>query len=286
MRYTHDLAVAYRIYPNVSKPAIGLPYSENKYQLSEVCLRSFRESLGPVRAKVWAILDGCPDAYAELFRKYFSDDDLVLVRCDSLGNHATFWKQIEILLQQDSAGTVYFAEDDYFYLPKQFSAMLSFLSQHSGDFISPYDHLDCYTLPLHRGPKLVQVSDSHHWRTAYSTCLTFLCRQETLKHYEKVFRSYSRGNYDCSLWLSITKQRVLNPFAFAGYLVRGQFYSKILLKAWLYGWQQILFGPRARLWTPLPAIATHLNAQALSPTIDWARLMVESEEKGHPSYAS
>ena len=278
--------MAYRIYPKVSRPAIGLPFSEDKYQLSELCLQSFKESLGPVRAKIWAILDGCPDAYAQLFRKYFSDDDLVLVPCDSIGNHATFGKQIQILLKQDSAPVVYFAEDDYFYLPNRFSAMLSFLSQHSADFISPYDHLDCYTLPLHRGPKLVQVSASHHWRTAYSTCLTFLCGQETLARYEEVFRSYSRGNFDCSLWLSITKHRVLNPFAFAGYVARQQFYCKILLKAWLYGWQQIVIGPRARLWMPLPAMATHLNGQALSPTIDWARLMVQSYENRHASFAS
>ena len=285
MKYTHDLAVAYRIYPSVSKPAMGLPFSDDKYQLSEVCLRSFKESLGPVRAKVWAILDGCPGDYARLFQKYFDDHDLTLVPCNSIGNHATFSKQIDILLQQDSAPVVQFAEDDYFYLPNQFSAMLSFLTQHPDDFISPYDHLDCYTLPIHEGPKFVQVCDSHHWRTAYSTCLTFLCRQETLARYEKVFRSYSRGNFDCSLWLSITKQRVRNPFAFAEFALRHQFFSRVLIKSWVYGWQQILLGRKARLWTPVPAIATHLNKQALSPTIDWARLMIESCQS-HSTVAS
>ena len=50
--HTHDLAVAYRIYPIVSRPALGLPFSEDKYRLSEVCLRSFKESLGPLRVKI------------------------------------------------------------------------------------------------------------------------------------------------------------------------------------------------------------------------------------------
>ena len=64
-RYTHDLAVAYRIYPSVSRPALGLPFSDDKYRLSEICLHSFKESLGSLRVKVWAILDGCPPEYAE-----------------------------------------------------------------------------------------------------------------------------------------------------------------------------------------------------------------------------
>ena len=34
--FGRDLAVAYRIYPVVSKPAIGMPFGEDKYLLSEV----------------------------------------------------------------------------------------------------------------------------------------------------------------------------------------------------------------------------------------------------------
>lgn len=56
----YDLAVAYRIYPKVSKPARSLPFGDDKYQLSEACLKSFKESLGSLRVKLWALLDGCP----------------------------------------------------------------------------------------------------------------------------------------------------------------------------------------------------------------------------------
>ena len=130
--HTHDLAVAYRIYPSVSRPALGLPFSEDKYRLSEVCLRSFKESLGSLRVKVWAILDGCPAQYDQLFRNYFADDDLVLVPCDSLGNRASFGRQIDILMRQENAPLVYFAEDDYFYLPNQFRLMVDFLNAERG----------------------------------------------------------------------------------------------------------------------------------------------------------
>ena len=274
-----DLAVAYRIYPAVSKPAIGMPFSEDKYLLSEVCLKSFKESLGGLRVKIWVLLDGCPPEYAALFRKYFAPEELNLVELNHIGNRATFSKQIEILLEQQDAGLVYFAEDDYFYLPDQFHLMLDLLSAHDDvDFVSPYDHLDCYTLDLHRGPKSLRAYGSRHWRTAASTCLTFLTRRETLAEYQDVFRTYVHGNNDCALWLSLTKHRVFNPLAAARYFFRGLFYWKILVRAWLYCWRQILFGRKMKLWVPVPGIATHLDAKALSPTIDWRALMLQTVE--------
>lgn len=273
-RYTHDVAVAYRIYPGVSRPALGLPFSDDKYRLSEICLHSFKESLGSLRVKVWAILDGCPPEYGALFRNYFDDADLELIPCDALGNQATFARQIDILLAQKCAPLVYFAEDDYFYLPNTFSLMVAFLKAHADvDFVSPFDHLDCYTTDLHRAPKWIRPYGDHHWRTAASTCLTFLTRMEVLANCEPIFRSYARGNFDCAIWLSLTKQRVLNPLALARYLVRGEFYWRVLVKSWLYCSWQILFGNRFTLWVPIPGIATHLDRNALSPAVDWIGLM-------------
>jgi len=270
----YDLAVAYRIYPAVSQPALGLPFGDDKYLLSETCLRSFKESLGSLRAKVWVLLDGCPSEYGTLVRKYVDPDDLSVLLLDKIGNRATFAMQIETLLRQEDSDLVYFAEDDYFYLPGQFHCMVDFLRANKEvHFVSPYDHLDCYTLDLHRGPGRLVVHGSHHWRTAPSTCLTFLTRRETLAQYASVFRSYANGNDDCALWLSITKHRVFNPLALVRYLVQGLFYWKILVKAWLYGWRQIVFGRKLTLWVPVPAIATHLARNALSPTVDWIALL-------------
>ncbi len=67
----YDVAIAYRIYPKVAKPAAGLPFSDDKYRMAEVCLQSFRRSLGDLRVKIWVLLDGCPPSYADLFRSYF-----------------------------------------------------------------------------------------------------------------------------------------------------------------------------------------------------------------------
>ncbi|MGB2627087.1 MAG: hypothetical protein WAK20_09885 [Candidatus Acidiferrum sp.] len=274
----YDLAVAYRIYPEVSRPAQSLPFGDDKLKQAGICLRSFHRALGSLRAKIWVILDGCPKEYRLLFEDLFPARDLVFVDLNRAGNKATYAKQIEVLLAQDDAGYVYLAEDDYFYLPDQFALMLGFLSDRQDvDFVTPYDHPDCYTSELHRGPKSVTVFEGHHWRTAASTCLTFLTRKRTLAKYERVFKTYLRRNEDCAIWLSLTKWRVFNPLAALRYYGRREIYRKTLLKAWFFCWRQILFGDSVKLWVPVPGIATHLSAGLLSPCRDWLTLMHQME---------
>jgi hypothetical protein len=273
----YDLAVAYRVYPKVSPPARTLPFGDDKLALAEACLRSFRDSLGPLRVKLWAVLDTCPPAYTAVFRRYFPASDLEIVPLEKAGNTATFSRQIDILLAQQAAELVYFAEDDYFYLPGQFAEMPEFLQRHSDvDFVSPYDHPDCYRLPLHRGSKLLRAAGARHWRTAASTCLTFLTRRRTLAEYERVFRSYARGNFDCSMWLSLTKHRVRNPLAALRFLAHNDFAWKIFAKAWLFAGPQIAFGRRSSLWVPVPAIATHLDSAGLAPGVNWIAALERS----------
>lgn len=274
--YKYDLAVAYRIYPKVSKPAQSLPFGDDKLQQAEICLRSFRNSLGSLRVKLWAILDGCPQQYHALFGRYFAEGDLVFVELEGVGNRATYARQLDILLSQDDAEFVYLAEDDYVYLAAQFPRMLEFLRNgQSVDFVSSYDHPDCYSLDLHREPKWVTVFKQRHWRTASSTCLTFLTRKATLARHERVFRTYASRNDDCAMWLSLTKKRVFNPLAVAQYFARRDFYRYAPVKAWLFCWKQILFGRAMKLWVPVPGVATHLSAGSLSPCVDWLALMKE-----------
>lgn len=276
----YDLAVAYRIYPKVARSALGLPFSDDKYLLAAACLESFRRSLGTLRVRMWVLLDGCPAEYSDLFTAYFDSQDLTLLPLDEVGNYATFERQIDILMDQRDADLVYFAEDDYFYLPDQFRLMIELLRTNPDvDFVSPHDHLDCYTLALHRHPKWLKVCAGHHWRTAASTCLTFLSSQETLRQTADTFRTYSHRNFDSSVWLSLTKRSIFNPVSFLRYAQRQPHLAKVIAKAWLHGWRQILFGRRRKLWVPVPGIATHLDRSALSPAIDWPLLMRE----GSPS---
>lgn len=224
---------------------------------------------------MFVILDGCPSEYEGLFRKHFAEEDLTFIRPEGIGNYRTFELQIKTLLEQGDSELVYFAEDDYYYLPEQIEYMVDFVRKHSdAHFVTPFDHPHFYNYDLHRHKNEIRVSGGRHWRTANSTCLTFLTTKGTLRSTRRVFLTYTRKNNDSSLWLSLTKYRVFNPLLSLKYLWRGQwFLLEIIIFAWLFGWAQIVFGRRWKLWAPIPSIATHMNSQLMAPVVDWQKLL-------------
>lgn len=267
-----DLAVAYRIYPGVSKsPAF---FSSDKYRLSEMCLSSFRRAFGSLRVKVWALLDGCPPEYEALFRKTLEDCDLEILSLHKEGNLATFSRQIDILTQQTDAPFVYFAEDDYFYFPNALQSMVAFMRENpDADFITPYDHPDSYDTSSRFERHLVRPFGDRYWRTASSTCLTFLTTRENLVRTQSTFRTYSRGNWDCPVWLSLTQKSELANLRVHW---NGLFRTAIWAQIWRWGLASVLFRRRYRLWVPLPALATHMESTRLSPLVDWQTTFRES----------
>jgi hypothetical protein len=265
----YDVVIAYRIYPQVSKQP--LVFADDKLRLSELCLASLQRALGELRVKVYALLDNCPPEYEALFHKYFAEKDVeVLYFREDGGNGATFNKQIGLLSAQRDAEFVYFAEDDYLYRPNQFAAMLDFMrSTPSADFVTPYDHSDYYSSELHNHAILVRSVGAYHWQKRNSTCLTFLARASSLQESVDVFESFAQRNFDASLWLSLTKYRVWNPFAIIKYLREDRFLLKVLAKAWYFNAVQIVFGRRYELWSPVPSIGTHLQYDGIAPGVDW-----------------
>jgi Glycosyl transferase family 2 len=270
-----DLAIAYRIYPGISKePAY---YSRDKFKLSEMCLRSFRGACNGLNVKIWALLDGCPPDYETLFRETFNKDDLEIITLNSVGNFATFSLQIDLLTRQTESRYIYFAEDDYFYFPEAMGKMLAFMEKNAGvDFVTPYDHPDSYNSVERTQKHHVKPFGDRYWRTASSTCLTFLTSRENLIHTQTLFRSYSRGNMDCPIWLALTqKLELADPRVHWKDLFR----LKTWLKTWRWGFGVVLFGRRFRLWAPMPALATHMESTCLSPVIDWQTLFHDAEKK-------
>jgi hypothetical protein len=261
-----DLAIAYRIYPGISKvPAF---HSDNKLRLSSFCLQSFRRALGGLRFKVWAVLDGCPSEYVDLFRSIFSPDELEIVETPGIGNLQTWGRQIDLLLGQEEAELVMFAEDDYFYRPGAVAEMVEFARrQPDADFITPYDHPDSYyTSSMHERHRVL-ASGKRHWREASSTCLTFMTNRKILRETEPLMRSYSRGNMDYSLWLALTqKTELMSRKVHAADTVR----IKIWARTWLWGWRNILFSRRYHLWSPMPTLSTHMESTGLAPLVPWA----------------
>jgi len=260
-----DLAVAYRIYPGVSKsPAF---FTTDKFRLSKMCLQSFKRAVGGLRVKVWALLDGCPPEYEALFRETLQGCDLEIVSLNKVGNLATFSRQIDLLTGQAEAPYVYFAEDDYLYFSDALEKMVTFMRENpDADFVTPYDHPDSYYTSSRFERHLVKPCGDRYWRTASSTCLTFLTSRETLIHTAAMFKTYSAGNMDCSLWLALTQKFALaNPQVHWCDLL----HVKIWAKTWIRGYSRIMFGRKYRLWVPLPTLATHMESTGLAPLIDW-----------------
>jgi hypothetical protein len=260
-----DLAVAYRIYPGISKSPAFFP--ADKFRLSKMCLDSFRRALGGLRVKVWVLLDGCPPEYEELFRETFSGFDLEILSLNKIGNLATFSLQIDLLTSQMEASHVYFAEDDYFYFPDALEKMVVFMRENRDvDFVTPYDHPDSYGTSSRFERHLVRPYGDRYWRTASSSCLTFLTSKENLIRTASMFKTYSAGNMDCSIWLALTQRLALaNPRIHCYDLLR----AKIWAKTWMWGAKRILLGKQYRLWVPLPTLATHMESSCLAPLIDW-----------------
>ncbi len=273
----HKLTIAYRIYPKVSKrPPI---FADDKYALSELCLSSLICSLDNTIDYIFiALLDNCPKEYEELFQKYIPENRLQLLNLPGIGNAGTFIKQIDLLLNQNHSEFVYFAEDDYFYLPGQFASMLDFMTNHNDvDFITPYDHLDNYTLELHDYKSEIRISSNKHWQNIATTCLTFLAKKQSLLKAQNIFKSYAKRNYDASIWLTITKMNAFNfrlvfKHLFNAIFKKSKFdfvFSLIYFKTYRFGLGRLFFSKSMKLWSPMPSIATHMEDNYLAPNIDW-----------------
>lgn len=262
-----DLVVAYRIYPGISKtPAI---YPQDKWALSEAAFASFIRGCGKLNVKIVVLLDKCPEEYKQIFTKYVSPKQLVFRDYPGVGNGATFGEQTRILLEQNDAEQIFFCEDDYFFLDNSIEKLLECQKiMKEAHFLTPYDHLDYYIRGLQDYTSEIQIAGNLHWRTVATTCMTFLTTKSILRETLDIFLTYTRNNYDASLWSALTKKIVVSPHSFLADEHRNEV-LKIYVKAWLYCWRQILFGKKYKLWAPMPSLATHLEKTCLAPSIDW-----------------
>jgi hypothetical protein len=269
MKKKYDLAIAYRIYPRITKPVVGYP--DDKLKLSELCLLTLKEALGSLKVKLWVLLDKCPEEYTLLFQKYFPAEDLRLIHLKGIGNQATFGLQIYILTHQTDAEFVYFAEDDYFFLPDAFPRMLS-LMRHNSDvhFVSAYEHPDYYTLFLHPKKYQIKIFEDQRWRTTIGTTCSFLSTKTILIKTADVFNTYYKErNYDVSLWMSLTKANVLNPVRIGLFILKYRDFFKMTARSWIHCSKQILFGKRWNLWVAHPSLATHMEKKTVAPFVEW-----------------
>jgi hypothetical protein len=262
-----DLAVCCRIYPGVSRgPIFGF---KDKLALTRLNLETFKEGTGDLKIKLWVLLENCPPAYAELVKSIFPGTPVELIPLGGEGNGPTFIRQVEILSTQTAADLVYFAEDDYLYLPRSLERTVNFMRRHpEADFVTPYDHADFHSKYVHRFHGAEFFEDDCRWRTVASTCLTFMARREAVAESTAALKTYNK-NPDLAIWMALTKKRVCNPWSWVRSLGDGLYFPASHALAWRYAWRQILFGKRRTLWAPEPALITHMESSGLAPGVDW-----------------
>lgn len=283
---SYDLVVAYRICPSLPKAAPDW-FNGDKLTMARIALESLKSSLGGLRTKLYVLLDNCPPEYAELFSNLWKKEDLVFQPLEKIGNRGTFLKQLEILCEQNDSEVVYLAEDDYLYLPNQFPALLNALSRPDVDFVTPYDHPDYHTLPVHRHRQLTFEQNSKAWKTAQTTTCTFLTTRTTLQNTRAVFETYYKPTLfnkmtDNAVWIALTKHRVFNPLNLIYYIFKARFWGWGFFCAWLHCWRTLLFAPAYKLWTCTPSPATHLDKNLLTPETDWKQqIKINHRELNH-----
>lgn len=264
----YDLAVAYRIYPGVSK--VPPAYPHDKLKLARFCLESFKKSLEGITTKVIVLLDKCPEEYEMLFLELFKAEDVEFIRLDGVGNKKTFNMQMEILSTQTYADTVYFAEDDYFYVDTLKNAF-DFIQSGEADFVSPYEHPSCYT-DGHQIANYIALYKDRRYTTVQHACLTFMTTRKNLIANRKMLSIYSKYfASDYVVWGCITL-----GFTFFKYmlkLVNLRHYTlerfKVYGAMWFFAWYRFIFNKKYKLYMPIPTIATHMESNFLSPGINW-----------------
>jgi hypothetical protein len=238
-----DLAVAYRIYPGIGKPVAV--FGNDKLKLTEFAFKSFLNSLGNLKIKLYVILDSCPKAYKEIIQGNFPQS--TIIEMDKAGNFKTFETQIDLLLNQNDSELIYFAEDDYFYIQNSSELATNFYLTHNPSFLTLYYHPDYLNWEIHNLSKPQGITYSNYfWQFVGSTTLTFLTNRNDLTKAKNVFLTFGKRNFDCSLWLSLTKRDIFSPKFYLLPLSskKKKFYFKVIAKMWYFNWFQSIFGQK------------------------------------------
>lgn len=214
----------------------------------EVCFQNLLSTvrLDPLahRVKITIMYDGTvEDFMADFVAKYYADNRFGLKLQFIKGGSDLYSAMITISSTKSSDlpadDLIYFLENDYMHQYGWVSKLFELYN--SGiqfDYVSLYDHRDKYHYEMYANltSKLV-YSPSHHWRTAPSTCGSFILEKRVLDRDYEVF----------SMWMTDY-----------------HLFSKLV-------------GERGRvLLTPVPGLSTHSMEGYLSPAIDWEKLALEA----------
>lgn len=204
-------------------------------------LRTVRQDPLGDRVTITVVYDGTVEDFTSDFVAgyYANEANGVKVQFIKGGSdHNSFLITFGIARTTEIPGTdlIYFLENDYVHQPGWVSKVFELYdSGYRFDYVSLYDHRDKYMYEMYAGlmSKIIHTQ-THHWRTAPSTCASFMAEKGVIDRDYPVFTSGMTDYY---------------------------FFSKLI-------------GEDGRvLLTPIPGLATHSMEGYLSPAIDWSKLV-------------
>lgn len=195
------------------------------------CLNSFLKALEYARNDISSVTFLHDGPKGELFNAIPKEYNIISV--DYCSNEQSLMKTFDIA-DELSAENIYFMEDDYLHLED--SIYLAKIAVEKLKLITLYDHLDRYIrnddVTLGNEYIAFLAKTGLHWRTAESTCCSWVCTRELWNEIKQDCRDFGLRDRD---------------------LFRN-FYNKGL-----------------RLWGPMPGLVTQVDDK-LSPGIDWEAL--------------
>jgi hypothetical protein len=235
-RHVHSKSEATSRDPNKARPA---------WFTHEACfanlLRTIAADPNGACVKITIMYDGTLDDFmVDWMAKYYGNEALGLkiqfLTAGSDKNSALITLHYAHTLALPPTDIVYFVENDYVHQQGWVTKVLDlYRSGIAFDYVGLYDHGDKYILDMYRDLtcKLVHAG-TQHWRTAPSTCATYMVEKRV---FDRDYAVFAEGLPDYYLFTKLINEM-----------------GRVLL-------------------TPVPGLATHSMEGYLSPTVDWARLV-------------
>jgi hypothetical protein len=204
----------------------------------QYCFNNFLKACADVVPNINIICDGKCPAWVWLTEEPY-------MQFENVGNAQSFWRTYNEALKHQDDDWIYFAEDDYIYLPNAMKELQLAIQNLGVDFITLYDHPGRYEhLPEHNltdGKNTIKLSGSRHWRSSPSTTMTFAASVKALRACHDLFDEWTNRS---------------------GFTVSWELFPRV---QGLKGDKDYGF----RLMGPIPSLATHCVTGYLSPCIDW-----------------
>lgn len=166
------------------------------------CLNNFLQEFDRSENIISIIADNVTDIELDKFIDSKCKDNII--RENTKLNNAKSFRHClrRACTETNDTENVYFAEDDYLYLPNAFNYLKEGLT--ISDYVTLYDHPDKYLNAIDGGnPQIedqgeitrVVITPSIHWKLTNSTTGTFGVRGKTIKQDKNIWEKYFSESY-------------------------------------------------------------------------------------------